>query len=293
MSPLTATADPDVPDDRDVLDFVTKMLYNQLIFTLLTEESSPTLDIVLREVIKIRHPALATASKSHAASATATASATSSFSSSLIERSSDATSYELLTLVKSRLLCLCRLILQNLTIPVKKGAVYRDLAPLLQVELMQMSHMIQETATVDHLVETTYLKCQESFRDYLHWLKTHLNDYLIPHKNNFDRKLSFEFLIRAQLMDADRKMIRTKKALQVCPDREEAKKRLDRFKEMQDKVSSLTRKISESEERLIKFRSLDARLVKKLTQVYDELVEKKWAAEQLGCLSFADTSAFE
>ena len=255
------------------------MWFNQLIFTLLTEERSTISDIVLTEVINIRHTALTNASKSLAPAAN--------------EVSPLSSSSELLTVIKRRLLCLCRLIFKNLVIPVNDDTIYRELAPRLHVQLTQMSHMAQETATLDYLVQLKYFSCQDSFRDYLDALKTHLNEYLIPHKNDFDKKLSYAFLVQAQLMENEKRMAIVKKALQVCPNREEAKKRMDKNKEMQDKIASLTGKIVESKKRLTQFKSLDARLVKKLKQVHDELIEKRWAAEQLGCLSFADTSALE
>lgn len=262
------------------------MLFNQLILTLLTEESCPFLDTVLTEMIKIHHPVLLIATESSSTALTQF----SPLSSPSIARSS--TSHELLALIKQRLLKILRLILKNLVIPVQEDAIYSDLASKLQIESMQKSAMAQETARLDHSVQLAYFSCQESFREYLASLKTHFNDYLIPHKNSLDRKLSFEYLVRAQLMENDKKMLTTKRALQLCPNRDEAKKRMDKYKEMQDKISTLTGKILESKGRLHQFKSIDLRLIKKLKQVHDELVEKKWAAEQLGCLSFADTSTF-
>ena len=243
----------------------------RLIFAVCVEDPSLSNE-VLKEVILYRHPSLA---RTHS------------------RYSIDGMSLphnELLTIVKDHLSRKCLMILKNLLQAANDGCTFSEMVPLLQGEFLQMSSMIEATSSLDHSLDTSLFEVRSALKEHLKALEIYVLKFQVPMKNSIDWVRSCEILTSLNLMEAEKKIERSKTALKACPDREAVKTRMARVKEMKGKMSLLSKKIQSSKQRLSSFCSLDPKLVEQLKRLNNELEEKQWAAEQLGGISFDESS---
>lgn len=182
------------------------------------------------------------------------------------------------------------MILKNLLLAQDDGCSFVEMVPLLQGEFEQVSSMIEKTASLDDALDTSLFKLHLSFKEYLSVLKLYLEEFQVPCKYSIDMRRTCEVITRARVMEAEKKIAKSKTALQACPNREAVKRRMERVKEMKEKMSLLSNDMKRSNERLSLFRALDSRLLQQLSQATGELSEKQWAAEQLGGFYLDDSS---